>query len=118
MHGFRQLPTVDYDKTFAAVPKATTFRLFFILTVQHVRTAFLYGIIDRESRNLSRILYDLLSEVLTGAGLTRSFVDNCLFFKLDITGQMTLLVLVHVADLMTACASAIEIQSLKNLCSH
>ena len=152
LRGFRQLPTVDYGETFAAVPKATTFRLFFILAVQHrmdlqqmdVKTAFLYGIIDRELyvrmpegfheyikvpkhyllklkrsiyglKQASRIWYELLAEVLTGADLLRSYVDNCLFFKRNTTGQMTLLVLIHVDDLMIAGANAAEIQSLKNI---
>ena len=152
LRGFRQLPTIDYGETFAAVPKATTFRLFFIIAVQHqmdlqqmdVKTAFLYGVIDRELyvkmpegfhdfikvpkhfllklkrsiyglKQASRIWYELLAELLIGSGLIRSYVDNCLFFKYNSNGQIALLVLVHVDDLMIAGVSSSEIQCLKSV---
>ena len=152
LRGFRQLPTVDYGETFAAVPKATTFRLFFTLAVQYhmdlqqmdVKTAFLYGTIDRELyikmpegfheymripkhfllklkksiyglKQAPRIWYELLAELLTSSGLTRSYVDNCLFFSHDSDGHIALLVLIHVDDMMIAGVNATEIQHLKSV---
>ena len=152
LRGFRQLPTIDYGETFAAVPKATSFRLFFIIAVQHhmdlqqmdVKTAFLYGVIDRELyvkmpegfhefikapkhfllklkrsiyglKQASRIWYELLAEVLISSGLIRSYVDNCLFFKYNSNRQITLIVLIHVDDLMIAGADHSEIQYLKEV---
>ena len=56
LRGFKQREHIDYDETFAGVPKATTFRYFFALTaikgftvhLMDVHTAFLHGDIDKD----------------------------------------------------------------------
>ena len=107
-----------------------------------IKTAFLYGQIDRElyitmpegfheyigvpkhfSLKLKKPIYglklaprfwhELLAGVLRDFGLTRLFADPCLSFKYNQDGRFALMVLFHVDDLIIAGISMPEIDVLK-----
>lgn len=131
--GNRQVSGVDYDSVYAPVASATTFRLLLALAARDdleldqldVKTAFLYGDVDREVymsmpqgfgqegkvfklhravyglRQAPKAWHDKLSKCLTGLGFKPATSDQSLYVFESAEGERCYL-LVYVDDMLLA----------------
>nr|GEX28242.1 putative ribonuclease H-like domain-containing protein [Tanacetum cinerariifolium] len=108
--GHRQKEGIDYDEVFAPVARIKAIRIFlafasyigFIVYQMDVKSAFLYGTIDKKSlyglHQAPRAWYATFSTFLEISGYRRGVVDKTLFIKKDKKDIM--LVQVYVDDII------------------